>query len=462
MHAPLVRQLALFFACAFALIAGTSTHAATATKPNLIFILADDLGYGDLGLYGCPDIRTPVLDRMAREGIWFTDAYASGPLCSPTRAAFVTGRYQQRLGNHFEDFVGGGAPGLDATKHVTIAQSLKQAGYRTACFGKWNLAGGLDQEKFEYSPMAHGFDSWIGAHVNHDFHTHRRERTGEPDFWKNGKPFTATGYTDDLLTDYTLDFIEESGDRPFIIYLAYLIPHNPLQAPDDPAIQPPGHRPTYVKMVERQDHNVGRVLDGLRRRGLDKNTLVIFTSDNGGQVAARNLPLSGRKAQLLEGGIRVPFIMWWPGVIPGGQKMEQLAITMDATVTMLTAAGVSARADQPMDGIDLMPVATGKSPAAARTLYFRSRNVDFRQRTNEIDSMAIREGDWKLYIRRGAERLYHLKKDIAEQNDLRREQPELAARLKARLEAWEKEVTPAETPFPARPAPETPPTREEM
>ena len=431
-------------------------------RPNIIFMLTDDLGFGDVGCYGCKDIKTPNIDKLAKEGVMFTDAYAAAPVCSPTRVAFVSGRYQQRCGHSYEDYIGAGSPGLDPKEHRTIAMYLKEAGYKTACSGKWNVGGG------EFMPPVHGFDHWIGMDHNHNYFSHlgynhkERNWTGEQRLWENDKQVDIKGYTTDILGNFTVKYIEENdGKTPFFIYLPWQAPHSPLQPPDAkyenadevasaPKGTSPEMRPDYIKIVERLDYQIGRIMAVLKRKGLDKNTLVIFTSDNGGHRAARNLPLKGYKQDLDEGGIRVPFIMRQPGVIPFGQITSQPAITMDITATIATAAGVKIQKDRALDGIDLMPYATGKKPADInRTLYWRRRTVQFNTSTDKVRAKAIREGDWKYLndIVRGKEHLYNLKDDIGETNNLLMEKPEIAARLKKKLEVWEAEVTPERQPL---------------
>ena len=424
-----------FVCCALAL----GVHA---RPPNIVIILADDLGYGDLGSYGCPDIKTPVLDRLAAEGTRFTDAYAAGALCSPTRVALLTGQYQQRAGHTFEDYMGGGFPGLDARRRQTIALPLKRAGYATAVFGKWNVTGGGNEENASFLPAAHGFDHWLGLHANHDQHTHIREKQPKADLWENGRPIVREGYTDDFLTDDAVSWIKAHRAAPFFLYLPFHSPHNPLQTHDDPKIHPAGTRSIYVKMVEHLDANIGRVLGALRDAGLERDTLVMFTSDNGGQQAARNLPLSGRKAQLLEGGIRVPLILRQPGVVPAGATCAVPAITMDLTATAWAAARVTAPS-QPLDGIDLVPVARGNVPASPRALYFRLRAVDVKAKQDDVVARAVRDGDWKLHWRGRNPQLFNLRTDLAEKQNVAAQHPGILARLVKQLEAWEAAVAPA-------------------
>jgi arylsulfatase A-like enzyme len=421
--------------------------AANARTPNVVILLADDLGYGDLASYGCPDTRTPNLDRMAAEGARFTDAYASAPVCSPTRVALLTGQYQQRQGNAFEAYLGGGSPGLDGTKQKTLATLLKAVGYETMLLGKWNVSGsegGRAEQNEAVSPTAHGFEHWIAVHHNHDQHTHVREKSDVYDLWQDGKRLERAGFTDDFLTDDAAAFIVKPRETPFFLYLSFLSPHNPLQTHDDPTRRPKADRATYVKMVERLDHNVGRVLEAIGRAGIERETLVIFTSDNGGQIAARNLPLSGRKQQLLEGGIRVPLLLRQPGTVKPGQAIEHPVITMDITATALAAAGAKVPDGQPLDGIDLTPLMTGNASPQPRTLFWRSRKINHRAGTNEVDARAVRDGDWKLYSRGNKPKLFNLKDDVGETRDRSAERPDVVEKLAAKLGAWEKQVSPAE------------------
>jgi arylsulfatase A-like enzyme len=411
-------------------------------RPNFVVLLADDLGFGDLGFHGAPDLRTPELDRLAREGASFTDAYAASPVCSPTRVALLTGLYPQRLGHDFEDFQNPGAPGLDPARYTTLAELLRRAGYRTACYGKWNVEGN-ERRSSLFLPNAHGFEHWFGTRRNHDYHTHRSLWSGKPDLYEDGKPVEVEGYTDRLLADHAVQLIENAAvsGKPFLLYVPWLLPHYPLQTPDDPAIAPLGHRATYVKMVEFLDLQVGRILQALRDAGIDQDTLVVFTSDNGGHTTARNAPLRGGKQDLTEGGIRVPLILRWPGVIPAGRRVGAPAVTMDLTVSILTAAGLPDAARR-MDGVDLLPIVTGRSSARPRTLFWRRRDIHVRKGIDRVLARAVREGEWKLLESDGAVSLYHLPDDPGEERDLAAREPARLARLAAFLEAWERDVAP--------------------
>jgi len=414
-----------------------------AERPSFVVLLADDLGYGDLGSTGVPDLQTPVLDRLASEGASFTDAYAASPVCSPTRVALLTGLYPQRLGHAFEDFLSVGSAGLDPARVTTLAERLRRAGYRTACYGKWNVEGHRRHGPL-FFPNAHGFEHWFGTRRNHDYFTHRSLWNGEPDLYEDGRPVEVEGYTDRLLADRAVEFIESAADsgEPFLLYLPWLLPHYPLQAPDDRRIAPIGDRATYAKMVEFLDLQVGRILDALRDAGIERDTLVVFTSDNGGHTTARNAPLRGGKQGLTEGGIRVPLFLRWPGVIPAGERVSAPAITMDLPVTILTAAGLAAEA-QGMDGVDLLPIATGSAPVEPRTLFWRRREINVKKKVDRILARAVRHGDWKLLDSGRALHLYHLPDDPGEERDLAAEEHAELLRLEALLDAWEHDVSPA-------------------
>jgi len=433
------------------------------SKPNVILIVADDLGYGELGCYGNPDANTPNMDRLAMHGVRCTDGYAAFPVCSPSRAALLTGRYPARFGPTYEDYYGGGSPELDPQKHPTIGQVMKDAGYRTACFGKWNVSNLNRRRANDF-----GFDRWVGLHLNHDFYTHRLLRGGELDMYEDGKPYPDRHGTwcDTVFADEAIKFFKAESKKPFFIYLPFQAPHSPYQDPNVP-MDPPGEktRETLIKMIERLDQEIGRVLKALEDQGLAENTLVILTSDNGGaQVIGRNLPLKGAKQMLEEGGIRVPYILRWPGVLPAGKVFADPVTAMDLTATVAAAGGAKPDADKPFDGVDLLPVLTGKAPLdAERPIFFRRRNVVALKGLCTVRQSAVRKGNWKLlrthklvapktYSDTYSTALYNLKDDISEEQNLVTSHPEKAKALGELLDAWEVEMGKTAAPFPPKPA----------
>lgn len=435
--------------------------AASKKPPNVILILADDLGYGEPGCYGNPAIKTPVMDQLARDGVRCTDGYAMFPVCSPSRAALLTGRFPARIGPAAEDY----GTTLDPEKHTTIGQLMKEAGYRTACFGKWNVSNKTRRPANDY-----GFDRWVGLHLNHNYYTHRLERTGELDMYENGEPYTEREGTwcDTVFADEAIKFVEQAPNDPFFIYLPFQAPHSPFQDPDDPNSKPlddwqnkPDEgRKRLVKMIERLDLEIGRVMDTLDERGLAENTLVILTSDNGGAQGGgigRNLPLRGAKQMLEEGGIRVPFILRWPAVLAKGTEFTEPINAMDLTATIAAVGGASARPDQPFDGINLLPALTGSGrPPSDRPFFFRR----FTNRSQTYRQSAVRLGDWK-FLRAYAgtkqvDALYNLKDDIAETTNLAETNPE---KLKALIELhdqWAAEMAKTAAPLPT---PKVPPAK---
>lgn len=415
---------------------------AVPARPHIVFILADDLGYGDIGCYGCADIKTPNIDRLAADGMRFSAAYANGAVCSPTRAAFLTARYQQRLGLDnaltYQE-MGRGLP-EDGT---TIAHALKAAGYTTLLSGKWHL--GYDPGR---QPNAQGFDRFFGLlGGNHHYFEHM-DRIGVPDLFLDRDAVEMEGYSTDLITDHAIRFLrEKTPEQPVFLYLSYNAPHFPWQGPDDAGkiVQPKkkswqlGDRQTYVAMVESMDAGIGKVLQELDLLGMRNNTLVVFASDNGGHTWSSNAPLRGEKATLWEGGIRVPCVARWPGIISAGSETDQPNITMDWSTTFLRLAHVPPLKDGE-DGIDLTPVLkTGKPLPGERTLFWR-RKIGPR-RKNVEEGRAVRQGRWKLIDPADAKpMLFDLVADLAESQDVSDRYPEKVSKLVSALDTWEKKV----------------------
>jgi arylsulfatase A-like enzyme len=432
-----------------AAIDGAAAQKATSAKPNVVMILMDDLGYGDIGSYGVRDARTPNLDRLAREGVRLTDAYANASNCSPTRAGFVSGQYQQRYRIEWPLGADPGdtARGLAVTG-ASLPALLKKNGYTTGLIGKWHLGF-----KDENGPNAHGFDEFFGFRSGAvDYYTHR-SGNGDPDLYENTTHVESSQYLTDEITARAIDFLGRHASEPFFLEVAFNAVHWPFEAPDMPdsarrATKPraladlalydgpedenPVTRATYVRMLERADEGVGQILAELDRHGLARNTLVIFTNDNGGEWLSRNAPLKERKSTLWEGGIRVPMILRWPGVLPAGKVSKQVAITMDLTSTILAATGTQVPETHKLDGIDLLPSLTGRKPIVAREIFWR-RPRPFLQR-------AVRSGNWKLVWEGQQFYLSDLANDQSERNDLTAQHPDIVRKLRAAIQAWEKDV----------------------
>jgi N-acetylgalactosamine-6-sulfatase len=421
-------------------------------RPNIVLIMADDLGYGDVGCYGCSDIRTPAIDGLATDGVRFTTFYSNAPECTPTRTALLTGRYQHRVGG-LECALGIGNVGRydDAIRlrrtndmglpveETSIARMLKDAGYATAISGKWHL--GYEPKFF---PLKHGFDSWFGPVGGAVDYFHHIEYTGEPALYENDSPVKREGYLTDLITDEAVGFIRQRQKKPFFLYVAYTAPHTPYQGPDDKKPEPvaqddysKGSRETYAAMVERMDQGIGRILKTLDDAGLTDNTLVVFMSDNGANRTGDNSPFSGYKGNLFEGGIRVPCIVKWPGILPRGVVSDQACMTMDFSRSIVRAAGTEPPAGRAFDGMDILQAVSGNRAVQKRTLFWRARRAE---RTRK----AVRDGSLK-YIRLQdrddvKEYLFDLQLDPAEKNNLFNDQPENVLRLKKLLQNWERQV----------------------
>ena len=423
-----------------------------AARPNVVFILADDLGYGDLSCYGHPEAKTPVIDRLAREGVRFTQHYANGPECSPTRTAFLTGRYQQRAGG-LECAIGTGNVGRydDAIRlakerqlglpanQAVLPSALKKPGYASGVFGKWHL--GYEPQ---FNPLEHGWDDFFGYMGGNVHYFNHRELSDLHVLYRGRLPVYEEGYMTHLITDSSLAFIERNKDRPFFLFVSHETPHFPFQGPGDAKklvdktnwTEPDAK--AYVAMLEDLDREVGRVLATLKKHKLEKNTLVVFVSDNGGFARAANMgPLNGAKSTTLEGGIRVPLIMRWPGHIQPGTTSRQVCATFDLTFSILNLAGAGVPAKR-LDGFDLVNHITGGKKDFERTLFWRGKR-------GERTWSAVRSGDLK-YVRKvegeTSEWLFDLASDIGEKNDLSKSRPGDVKRLKKLLGDWEKDVRP--------------------
>jgi arylsulfatase A-like enzyme len=409
--------------------------------PNVVLIVTDDVGYGDIGSYGATDVRTPNIDSLSRDGVRLTDFYAA-PMCTPTRAALISGRYQQRV--RLEAALAGptspaGDTGLPATGY-SLPQLLKNNGYATALVGKWHLG-----YKPQFSPSAHGFDYFFGFKSGFiDYYQHT-DGAGAADLFENDSPLHVDGYMTDLITERAVKFIDDHAAAPFFLEVAYNAAHWPFQVPDHPSVaadhgrfvQPEENdtatRQDYVAILERADQGIGQILQTLNRRGLDRNTLVIYMQDNGGEWVSRNAPLFNRKGTVWEGGIRVPAIFRWPGHVRAGQVSAQVGIVQDMTASILAATQTPVPAAAGLDGINLLPVLEGEGAMVERTLFFRFTIGDVKQ-------LAVRQGQWKLLVDGAKRYVFDLSTDVAERNDLINQRQDVARRLRPLIAAWEAEV----------------------
>jgi arylsulfatase A-like enzyme len=405
-------------------------------RPNIVLIIADDLGYGDLGITGSRQIKTPHIDELARDGIFCSQAYVSSAVCSPSRAGLITGINQVEFG--YDNNIGGSQPGFDPSflglpvEVKTFPDYLDSLGYRNGLVGKWHL-GAEDQ----FHPLARGFHEFWGYRGGgHDYFRSTEAKSGylaklESNF---KEPQEITYLTDDK-GDECVDFIQRNRDRPFFLYASFNAPHTPMQATEADLVLYKSiendKRRTYAAMVHRLDVNVGRIVGKLKEEGLYENTLIIFISDNGGPVSTNgsfNGPFRGTKGTLLEGGIRVPFIATWKGKLPSAKQFDKVVTSLDLAPTFLSLAGDKNLASKGMDGVDLMP-------------FFMEEKVDHPHVTLKwrfTISASIREGDWKLVrLPDRLPMLYDVSKDKYEQYDLRSKYPDVADALLRELGLWD-------------------------
>ena len=420
----------------------------TKNQPNIIYIVADDLGYADLGCYGGRDEPwgpvSPVLDGLAADGIRFTQGYSNSPVCSPTRFALMTARYQYRLRGAAEEPINSKSRGSTALglppEHPTLPSLLRAAGYRTALIGKWHLGFAP-----HFGPLKSGYEESFGPLAGGvDYFTHC-DSSGRHDLWENDVEHHQEGYLTDLLSRRTVEYVERMAaqDAPFFVSLHYTAPHWPWETRDDAARAPTirdnlfdlaaGNIHVYRRMIHHMDEGIGQIMQALRRTGQLDNTLVVFTSDNGGERFSDNWPLVGGKMDLTEGGIRVPWIAHWPAVIRAGGDSAQLCMTMDWSATMLDAAGVAAHPDYPLDGVSLLPVLRDAAHAFDRPLHFRM---------NHRDQRALRVGDWKYLKVDDNEYLFNIPQDERERANLARKEPARLDAMRADWLAWNATMPP--------------------
>lgn len=404
------------------------------SQPNIILIMADDLGYGDLSGYGSEYINTPVLDNMATEGIKFTDYHSNGAVCTPTRAALLTGNYQQKSGLEGVIYVQEDKRiyGISPTQK-TMPEIFKDAGYKTGMFGKWHL--GYNKE---YNPTNHGFDEFYGyISGNVDYISHR-DGIGIYDWWHNTELSYDEGYVTDLITDEALKFMESNKEKPFFLYLPHEAPHFPYQGRNDKADRLPGQefdgkgsrkdrKQAYKEMVEIMDENIGRIFEKLKELNLDKNTFVLFCSDNGATKEGSNGNLNGFKSSLWEGGHRVPAIAWYPSKIKSGEVSDDTVLSMDVLPTLLSIANIST--EHKFDGMDFSKTLFANKKLKNRSTFWRYRN-----------QWVAREGNWKYLKIKDQEYLFNLQKDVQEHTDLKEANSKKIEYLKSLMNIWESEM----------------------
>lgn len=399
---------------------------------NVVYIMADDLGYADLSCYGRMDYRTPNIDRLAASGTRFLQAYANSAVCTATRVALATGRYQYRLPVGNEEPLNGSRPNIGLPpEHPTIASLLRKAGYQTALIGKWHL-GDLPN----FGPLKSGYDHFWGIRSGGvDYFSHKSP-AGKGDLWDGDTNIERTGYLTNLLGDQAADTIRRlaAARRPYLLSLHFTAPHWPWEGPTDEAESKRirnlfhydgGSMKTYASMVTQLDQNVGRVLAAIEATGQTQNTIVIFTSDNGGERFGNTWPFTGRKTELLEGGLRIPAIVRWPGRVRPRSTNNQVAITMDWVPTLLAAAGTAPDPAVPLDGIDLGPALAGK---------LQTRKLFWRYKFNH--QKAMRDGDMKFLAIAGSQFLFNLLDDPMERANLKARQPEVFQRMVSEHAAW--------------------------
>jgi arylsulfatase A-like enzyme len=406
-------------------------------RPNVIFIVADDLGYADLGCYGGRAPVSPVLDSLAANGLRFTQGYANSPVCSPTRFALMTGRYQYRLRGAAEEPIsqrtrGSSILGLPPA-HPTLPSLLKRGGYRTALIGKWHL--GFPPV---FGPLRSGYDEFFGPLSGGvDYFSHCASN-GAHDLWDGEAERHQEGYLTDLISRRAVDYIERSvGDAPFFMSLHYTAPHWPWETRDDAMLAPQlreglfhlhgGNIQSYRRMIHHMDEGIGWIMASLRAKGLAENTLVIFTSDNGGERFSDNWPLVGGKMDLTEGGIRVPWIAHWPSVVGPGASSEQHCLTMDWSATVLAAAGVAPDPDFALDGVSLLPVLQDARRRFARPMFWRMKHRQQR---------ALRLGAWKYLQVDAHEYLFNLDIDERERANQATRDPDRLTSMRDTWLAW--------------------------
>jgi arylsulfatase A-like enzyme len=432
-----VSRRQLLGAGAFAL-APAGPLAAQGRRPNIVFVLADDLGYADVSCYGRPEYKTPNIDGLAARGTRFMQAYANSAVCSATRTGLITGRYQNRLPVGLEEPLGRRDVGLPPS-HPTLPSLLKKVGYQTGLVGKWHLG-----EPPKYGPLLSGYDHFWGFHGGGlDYFQHTKPTS---DLWDDDRRDPEPGYLTDLIGQHAIGLIDRyaQAGRPFFLSVHFNSPHWPWEGPDDEKESErlaakrgisadSGNQKVFGAMVTRMDFQIGRILEALKARGLEQDTIVIFTSDNGGERYSDTWPFTGKKTELLEGGLRIPAIVRWPGHAPEGVSSEQVMISMDWLPTLLAAAGGAPDPAYPPDGIDIRPWIEGRSEPKPRTLCWRYLN---------LDQEACRDGDFKYLKILENTYLFNVVDDPQERANLKDRLPEVYARQTAEFRAWDTQMLP--------------------
>lgn len=434
-HSCVLYSVFKMLICSF-LLSALSFAGAVERQPNIIVVLVDDMGYGDLGCQGTvSDVRTPHIDTLAENGIRFTQAYVTAPQCGPSRAAMLSGRYQNRFG--FESNEWAYHPGMPLSVPL-VSERLKQAGYATGYIGKW----GITSKRYAYPPKR-GFDEsyWV---QDGNVYFPNRPSSHNTQMHRGMDPIELDTYSTDAFGREAIDFIERHEEESFFLFISYITPHEPMEAKASDLerfahIEDPLRR-TTLAMIACLDDNVGNMLRVLEQKGLDEDTLIFFISDNGGYPgnASLNTPYRGSKSQMLEGGIHVPFLMQWKGTLPAGQVYDPMVSSLDIVPTCLELAGIEPLAEWQLDGVNLIPYVLGhRTGLPHQTLFWRYKAWSQRP---EQDGWAIRMGDWMLVRNGWAQKppaLYNLQQDPQQLNDLSRMQPERMANMRKRWEAWD-------------------------
>jgi len=421
-----------------AVTVGSEAHAqAPSGRPNIVFILADDMGYADTACYGRPDLQTPNIDRIAARGTRFTQAYANSPVCTASRVAIITGRYHARMPIGLEEPLSGATRkgiGLPPD-HPTLPSLLRKVGFGTTLIGKWHL-GNLP----DFSPLQSGYDHFYGYRGGViDYYRHTG-RTGAADFWDDDRPLSQDGYSTELFGDRAVQVIGgyARAGQPFLLSLHFNAPHWPWEAPGDqaeaerlrgrdPIDFDGGSQETYRRMITAMDAQIGRVMAALEQSGVARDTIVIFTSDNGGERYADTWPFTGRKTELLEGGLRIPAIISWPARMPAGRVSEQVTANMDWLPTLLAAAGTAPDPDYPPDGVNLLPQLIDGAPSRERKLFWRYKSLWQR---------AARISDWKYLKILDNTFLFDVVADPLERANMKERYKDIYDRLIAEWNAW--------------------------